>query len=381
MALVLAFAKRRRKLEVMQRLEKPQYIRTGNEFVFQELRREVNKIVQELTPRRRKGIIFKAVFFPLLYVSVYVTALTFGNNLAILYTSYFFLGLLLVFVFLNIIHDAVHGSIFQSKRLNKIYANLFDLMGANSYIWQIRHVKFHHNYPNVNGWDTDIEQSNLARVFPDGGFSRIHRYQHIYLPILYPFFLANWLLIRDFKDFFDKKKPVHKLTKIPVIEYVKLFFFKALFLFYLIVLPKIVLGISWWAAIGAFSIMLFTASILALLVLLSPHANTESEFPLANESNQLPHNWMMHMMLTTNDVKEDNWFTRFFMGCFNYHVVHHLFPHIHHSFYPEVTAVLREYARKYQLPYRRYPLAVSLKNHYKLLKQNRMPENIFEETM
>jgi linoleoyl-CoA desaturase len=365
----------------MRGLEKPQYINSGNKSVFQELRRDVNKIVQELTPRRRKGIIFKAVFFPALYISVYLLAITFGRNLTVLYTCYFALGLLLVFVFLNIIHDAVHGSIFQSKKLNKIYANLFDLMGANSYIWQIRHVKFHHNYPNVNGWDTDIEQSDLARVFPDGGFSKIHRYQHIYLPVLYPFFLANWLLVRDFKDFFNKKKPVHKLIKIPFVEYVKLFLFKALFLLYLVVLPKIVLGISWMAAISAFSIMLFTASILALLVLLSPHANTESEFPLANENNELPHSWMMHMMLTTNDVKEDNWFTRFFMGCFNYHVVHHLFPHIHHSFYPEITAVLKEYAEKYQLPYRQYPLMVSLRNHYRLLRQNRMPENIFEETM
>lgn len=365
----------------MQRREKPQYGKTGNEFVFQQLRQDVNRVVQELTPRRRKGIIFKAIFFPALYASVYLVAITFGSNLGILYTCYFLLGLLLVFIFLNIIHEAVHGSIFQSKKLNNVYCHLFDLMGANSYIWQIRHVKFHHNYPNVNGWDTDIEQSDLARVFPDGGFSRIHKYQHIYLPVLYPFFLANWLLIRDFKDFFNKKKPVHKLIRIPFIEYVKLFLFKALFLFYLVVLPKVILDISWLAAVTAFLIMLFTASILALVVLLSPHANTESEFPLANENNQLPHSWMMHMMLTTNDVQEDNWFTRFFMGCFNYHVVHHLFPHIHHSFYPEITALLKNYAQKYELPYRQYPLLVSLKNHYRLLRQNRMPENIFEETM
>src|SRR5215813_11661974 len=155
----------------MRRLDKPQYGKTGNEFAFQQLRRDVNKIVEELTPRRRKGIIFKAIFFPALYVSFYLTAIRFGSNLTILYSCYFFLGLLLVFIFLNIIHDAVHGSIFQSKKLNKAYGHLFDLMGANSYIWQIRHVKFHHNYPNVNGWDTDIEQSDLARVFPNGGFS------------------------------------------------------------------------------------------------------------------------------------------------------------------------------------------------------------------
>jgi len=33
------------------------------------------------------------------------------------------------------------------------------------------------------------------------------------------------------------------------------------------------------------------------------------------------------------------------------------------------------------LPYRRFSLAVSLKKHYQLLKNNAFGENIFEETM
>ncbi len=127
--------------------------------------------------------------------------------------------------------------------------------------------------------------------------------------------------------------------------------------------------------------MLFSASCFSLLVLLSPHANRESEFPLPSEENELPHDWMTHMLRTTNDIIHDNWFTRFFMGCFNYHVVHHLFPNIHHIFYPEITKLLKEYCQRYQLPYRKYSLWTSLINHYRLLKQNRRPENIFEETM
>ena len=365
----------------MERLVKPQYTRSGNEEIFQQLRQEVKQIVLQLGPVRRKEIVFKAIFFPLLYFMVYSAALLWGGNTAVLFTCYFLLGVLLLFIFLNIIHDAVHDCIFRNNKVNKAFVYLFDLIGANSYIWQLRHVKFHHNYPNVNGWDTDIEQSDLARVFPTGGFSKMHRYQHIYLPLLYPLYLANWLLVRDFKDFFNKRKTVHKLVKIPAMEYVKLFFFKALFLFYLIALPKIILGISWGTMLVAFSIMLFTASIFSLTVLLSPHANTESEFPLADEQNKLPHSWMMHMMLTTNDVKEDNWFTRFFMGCFNYHVVHHLFPNVHHAFYPEITEKLKQYAGDHHLPYRQFTLLTSLKNHYRLLKQNRIPENIFEETM
>lgn len=361
---------------------KPVFPVLGDKLIFTNLRQDVKKIVAELAPKRKRGIIIKAVLFPVLYIATYLAALYWGNNIAVFYSLYFLLGFFLVFVFLNIIHDAVHDTIFQNKFANKMLVHFFDLMGANSYIWQLRHVRFHHNYPNVNGWDTDIEQSDLFRVFPGGGYSKMHKYQHIYLPFLYPFYLMNWVLVRDFKDFFNKKKTVRKLIRIPAIEYVKLFFFKAAFLFYIIVLPKLILGISWRQAVTAFFIMLFTASVFSLAVLLSPHANTGSEFPLPDQENKLPHSWMMHMLLTTNDVKHDNFFTRFFMGCFNFHVAHHLFPNINHVYYPEVTQKLKEYARQYNLPYRETTLAASLKDHYNLIKQNKEPVgHIFEETM
>lgn len=360
---------------------KPAYAITDDQAIFRQLRQEVRDIVEELGPKRKVEILTKAILFPTLYVVTYVAALVWGNRPEIFYTCYFLLGILLVFVFLNVIHDAVHGTIFKSKWANKLYVHFFDLMGANSFIWQLRHVRFHHNYPNVNHWDTDIEQSSIFRVFPDGDFSPMHKYQHIYLPLLYPFYLANWLLIRDFKDFFDKNKTVRKLVEIPVIEYVKLFVFKLSFLLYMIILPRVVLGLGWLQVIGGFIILLFTASIFSLFVLLSPHANTENDFPVPDDENKMPHSWMMHMMLTTNDIKHNNFFTRFFMGCFNYHVVHHLFPNVSHVYYPEITKKLKALAKQHQLPYREYSLMTSLKNHYRLLKKNRMVENIFEETM
>jgi linoleoyl-CoA desaturase len=150
----------------------------------------------------------------------------------------------------------------------------------------------------------------------------------------------------------------------------------------MIFFPKLVLGISWGQAIGGFVLMVFTASIFALAVLLPPHANIKSEFPLPDEKNTLPDNWFMHMLNTTNDVEEDNWFTRFFMGSFNYHVVHHLFPNVNHVYYPEITKKLEEYSATYKLPYRRMPLLTALKNHFILIKRNGTSDfNIWEETM
>ena len=360
---------------------RPLFPKDEQDRQFYYFRGKVNKLVAELEPKYRGYMLLKAFLFPALYAGLYGLALIYGRNAAALYVCYAGMGLLLVINFLNLIHDAVHGVLFRSKKLNAIFVRLFDLMGANSYVWGIRHTRLHHNYPNIMGWDSDVEQSSLARIFPHGPYSRIHKYQHFYLPLLYPFYLLNWLLIRDFKDFFNRRKPVWKVTVIPAREYVILFAFKLFFLFYTIALPKMLLGIALGQALAAFLVMLFTASIVSLLVLLSPHANTENEFPLLDANNRLPYSWYMHQLRNTNDLVHDNWFIRWCMGSFNYHVAHHLFPSVSHVYYPAITQLLREEAQQRQWPYRAYPLITTLINHYRLLKENRQPENIFEEVL
>lgn len=365
----------------MEKTMKPAFLKAPEKDLFQLLRQEVNRTVKELEPRRKLAIHIKAILFPALYVLGYVAALIWGQFTPVLYASYAFLGILLILNFLNLIHEAVHNTLFENKTMNRLYVHFFDFMGANSFIWRMRHVRLHHNYPNVMGWDSDFEQSPMARVFPHAPFVNMHKYQHIYLPLLYPLYLFNWLLVRDFKDFFNKKQLVRKVAEIPRIEYVKLFIFKAFFISYTIILPKYVLDITWGQMAAAFLIMVFTASIFSLIVLLTPHAVPDSEFPMPDAKGQLPTTWFEHQLRTTNDVKEDNWFTRFFMGCFNYHIAHHLFPSVNHVYYPEVTAVIKRFARENNLPYRQFPLRVSLAKHYELLKSNSVHENIFEETM
>lgn len=365
-----------------ERVLKPSFIKNNDAELFQQLRQQVNATVNQLEEKRRIDIVLKAILFPSLYILSYLAALHWAYDTTVYYVCFFAMGFLLVLNFLNLIHEAVHNTLFANKRINNWYVHFLDLMGANSYIWKVRHIRLHHNYPNVMGWDSDFEQSPLARVFPHAPFSKLHKYQHIYLPLFYPLYLLNWLLVRDFRDFFNKEKLVWKVVDaIPFIEYVKLFLFKGAFFFYTIVLPVILLHISWSQAITGFLIMMFTASIISLLVLLSPHASVESEFPMPDENGQMPTGWFRHQLSCTNDVKEDNWFIRFFMGCFNYHIAHHLFPSVNHVYYPEVTQVIREFAEKNDLPYRQFPLVTSLCNHYRLLRTNAFHEDIFEETM
>lgn len=360
---------------------KPAFIKTNEDKVFIDMTKEVHAAVAQLQPLRSNDIRIKAILFPALYTTAYTIALFFGRITSVFYAAYFFMGILLVLNFLNLIHEAVHNTLFKNKTLNNIYVHFFDLLGANSFIWKVRHTQLHHHFPNILGWDSDFEQTELARVMPNSPYYKMNKYQHIYLPFIYTLYLLNWLLVRDFKDFFNKGKMVWQVTTIPKVEFIKLFIFKAAFIFYTIILPKYILNISWGHSITAFLIMIFTASIVSLIVLLTPHANTESYFPLPNDEGKMQTSWFMHQLHCTNDVKEDNWFTRFFMGSFNFHIAHHLFPTVNHVYYPEVTQIIQRYAAENNWPYKQFKLRTTLVNHYKLLKQNAVNENIFEETM
>lgn len=368
-------------MEVLTKLAKPVFRKSNNEVLFNALRKEVNSVLAQSSNSIHYYSKIKAILFPLLYFTAWFVAILYGKQPGILFIMYAFMGFMLVVNYLTLIHEAVHGTIFKYSKLNKYYLYLFDLMGANSFIFKIRHVRLHHNYPNVMGWDSDFEQSPLARVFPNGSYHKWHRYQHIYLPFLYPLYLLNWLLIRDFKDYFNKNKLVWKVVSIPFVEYIKLFFFKIFFLSYIIVIPKYFIGISWMTILFAFLIMMFVASIISLIVLLPPHAGMYNAFPLPAINGEMPSDWLLHQLSCTNDVLEDNWFIRFFMGSFNYHIAHHLFPNIHHVYYPAITRVIETFANAHQLPYRKIKLWQALYAHFQLLKNNAYHENIFEESM
>jgi len=162
---------------------------------------------------------------------------------------------------------------------------------------------------------------------------------------------------------------------------VKLFGLKAVLITYLGVIPKMVLGIGWLPILLAFFILIFTANVFGLIVLVTPHAIPDSEFPVTDIQRKLPTTWLAHQLRTTNDVEANNWFTRFFMGLFNYPIALHLFPSIHHAYYPEISSIIKKFGETLHLPYRRFPLLVFRKKHYQLLKNNTLYESLFEEVM
>lgn len=339
--------------------------------LFNDLRKKVSDRVAAIPENRDVYIQIKAVLLPMLYFGLYILALKNAEHLGLYIMSFIFMGISLVLIYLNLIHEAAHNNIFKSKKLNQIVLQLFDFVGANSYIWKKRHISSHHAYPNVEGWDTDIEQSGLLKITPWIWAHGIQKYQHRFFFLVYPLYLFNWMFIRDFRDFFDKNRVILKTQgAIPLREKVKMIIFKLFYFFYQIAVPILFfeVPISW--ALVAWFLQIIAASIFALFVLLPLHPLPDNDFPQLNDKNGLPYSWLRHQLEVTNDLTNNNWFIRNVLGNFNFHVAHHLFPNYSYVYYNEITEEIQDFAKKNGLSYKRFPITVALGKHVDLLKQN-----------
>ena len=346
---------------------------------FQALRSEVSKTLQTLPSSALAAARWKAYYLPAIFMALYVIALM--QSSYILFVSlYGLLGITIVVMFLNLVHSASHGTLFKARNLNQSYMLLFDLIGGNSYMWNRRHLKLHHNFTNVKGWDSDIEKCTFLNT-SSTSLSKRHLHIRQLAFLLYPLFIANWFLLRDFKDFFFSNMIVQKLGKIPGVEFVKLFATKLVFTSYMVIVPVLITPFTVWEVLLAFFTLLFCAGLFALVVLIPPHVNSSNEFHRVNRNAKLKHSWLLHQLYVTNDVTTSNWFTTNVMANCNYHIVHHLFPNISHVYAKEITETIVRYSQKEGLPYKALPLLTAFRYHYKLVSANGSWSDILEEDM
>ena len=114
-------------------MEKPIYLKDSEDAkLFNELRKRVNQRVETIPENRDLYIQIKAIILPLVYFGLYVFALFNVDNPWIYISSFVLMGISLVLIYLNLIHEAAHNNIYKSKRLNSLVLQIFDFVGANS---------------------------------------------------------------------------------------------------------------------------------------------------------------------------------------------------------------------------------------------------------
>ena len=305
--------------------------------LFLVIQKEIDIKLNFCPNRFKKRIVFKGFVYMILTIMAYISLYIISDPF-LLIATYVLFGLIALLFAFNFAHDFSHNTIFKSKKLNhSCFVFLYTMVGAHAEAWKDRHVHSHHHAPNVEGYDTDLEITDLIRVVPGSSLRWFHKYQHWYAPILYTTYSLFWIFIKDFKIFFRKTITGKRRTKRYKISFwcQKLFYVS-----YLIVLPLFLTNQEWYVILLGFMMMHLIQSLFLLFTFFMTHHIKGVMYPKTDNFGFIKTSWLMNQIKSSNDFYPFSKIANFIFGGFNNHIAHHLFPHIHHVYYPELNKVL-----------------------------------------
>jgi len=337
-----------------------------------EVKSKVNRYFEknDLSRHADAGMILKTVILLSIYFGSYALIMTGAFSLLQMAILCFIMGIGMAGIGFSVSHDALHGAYSSNKMVNKLLGLTFDLLGANGYIWKITHNVIHHTYTNIYEHDEDLEVAEFIRLSPNAEYKPIHRVQHILAFIAYGFATLFWVFIKDYQHFSKKNLGPYEEKSHPASEWVTLILTKILYYAYMIVIPYLLLPVTWWQLLIGFLIVHFTAGIILGIVFQLAHVVEGTDHPEQNEEGNIENAWMIHQMETTSNFAHGNKLLSWYIGGLNYQIEHHLFPGICSVHYPAISTIVREVADKYDVPYNyQESFATAVRSHYRTLKK------------
>lgn len=314
------------------------------------------------------SIYIKGIFLIALYVSSYILLLS--GSLPTISSILFvmIMGLSGVMIVFNIVHDASHNVLFKNKSLNRAFAYLGDLMGMNSYIWNIRHNIQHHTFTNIAGGDVLLDSIPFIRVSPQQKKFPIHKFQVGYVPILYMLYSIFWVFFIDFNMFKQKQMGNYKNIRHTWQEWTKLFIFKSFYLFYMIIFPAWIIKVPLATVLTGFLIYHIVAGILLSTVVVLGHCVEGAEYTAPDENGIIQNSFMQHEWNATYDCSTNSRLLHWITGGLNTHLAHHLFPKLCHCHYLAVTRIIKEHCAEHHVRYPHYSLRAAVISHFRFLQ-------------
>ena len=340
---------------------------------FVDVKKKVDSHFKEnnISKHANGEMIFKTVFFLTLLFGFYglIVFEVFSLNTSLLLAI--LLGMVHAFIGFNICHDAIHGSYSSNKTVNRIFSLTFNLIGANPYVWNVSHNIAHHTFTNIPGHDEDLEVApGIVRLCPEDKWRPFMKFQHLYAFFLYSLASLSWVFRKDYVKFFQDKIGETDNSNHPQVEYFNLFFFKFVYYAIFIIIPLVVMDITWWQFIIGFLAMHIAEGLVLGLVFQLAHVVEGPQFPEPGVEGEMDNCWAVHQMNTTANFARKSFLARFFCGGLNFQIEHHLFPNICHVHYPVISEMVKSTAEEYDIPYHESKTFYgALQSHYRTLKR------------
>ncbi|WP_340203012.1 fatty acid desaturase family protein [Ascidiimonas sp. W6] len=341
---------------------------------FKTLNSRVNSYFKENNLKRTGNwkLHVKTVVMFSIFLTPYFLILTLDMNQWIQLLLTVVIGIGMAGVGMNVMHDGNHGSYSSKKWLNNLMGSSIYILAGNAYNWKVQHNVLHHTYTNIHGHDEDLENSDLIRFSVHAKWKRFHRFQHYYSIFLYGLLTINWAITSDFKQMRRYVKAKLSYGKFPSVttRWSILIITKILYAAIWIVIPMLVLEISWWKILIGFFVMHYTAGLILSVVFQLAHVIKEAETPLPDETGSMKNTWAIHQLFTTVNFSTKNRIVNWFTGGLNHQVEHHIFPNISHVHYTKISKIVKETAKEFNLPYNEYKTTrKAIISHFNHLKE------------
>lgn len=350
-------------------MAKVTFSNNGNLF-FQSLKKSVDQYFVSNGIKRTGNwkLYLKTIVLIPLAIAIYTYLLTASYPAIIGITLSVVLGLTLVSIAFNVMHDACHGSYSSKKWVNELLSLTMNALGSNAFIWKIKHNIIHHTYTNVDGIDDDIAKSPVLRHCPSQKWVPAHRFQFIYMFIVYALSTILWVLLTDTVKYLSKKIVVTEM-KISVKEHIIFWVSKALYAFFYVALPIMLVG--WEAWLISYLIVNVTMGITLAVVFQLAHVVEKTSFEEAGADHKMIEaEWAIHEINTTANFAPKNKIVSWFVGGLNFQVEHHLFPRVSHVHYPALSKIVQQECNRFNLPYHYYPtMTEAVISHIRVMKQ------------
>ncbi|WP_343688842.1 fatty acid desaturase [Chitinophaga sp.] len=341
----------------------------------QELDKRVQNYFREtqLSPFANPELIIVTILFLLLYFGAYTAIISnqFSRGYMLLFTVV--MGISFPSIFLNIAHTAAHKAFSKNKHVNKWLLTSLELIGMNAYIFEYLHNKVHHTFTSIEGVDVIVDDFSLIRLSEKQPYRRMHYYQVWYAPFLYLLFSINLVFSGDFQLF--KRQRMGNIFPVnhPRKAFVALYAYKLFYVFYMLVIPMLVLDVAWWEVLLGFLLMHAIGSIFFTCIGVLNHQIDESIFPEFDEDGYIHDYQKNHELAVTIDFSPHSKLATYLFGGFNTHVAHHLYPGICHCHYPAITRIVSATAREYGLAYKSFSLWGAIGSHFRYLRRLSVP--------
>jgi linoleoyl-CoA desaturase len=317
-----------------------------------------------------RSVLLKAALFGGLIASSYTLVLTHPLPVWTLLPLAFVFGVASLLMAINIGHDSAHRVLVRSRCWNDIaQAVSFAPLGVSAYLWQMRHTKSHHIFPNVNGCDIDIDENPFLRLSPNQPWRPHFRFQHVYAPFAYLAVSLHTVLWQDFVYLFKRRLAnLIAITHRPH-RYAAFALGKAVYFGLVLALPMAVLPLPWWQVMFGYLAMQGVASLVFVFLLVGTHFSDATDFPVVAANGSVGHSWATHNLVTACDWAPHSRPAHFLVGGVNAHASHHLFPNVSHAHYRAIARIIEDTAAELGVRYNRLSLFGIVCSHFRFLRK------------